>query len=287
VSEARRGTASALVALVRPRHWIKNAFVLAPLLFSGTFLHPGAVSNALLATLLFCVASSVAYIINDLGDIERDRTHRVKRHTRPLASGEIGMRLAIGLMIALTAVLLAGALVLPGVVAVIAGYLALNVAYTFVLKSQPVLDIFSVASGLVFRVYAGAVALPVVLSSWMLVTTLCLGLYLAALKRRQELSHHGHESRTVLEAYSVGLLDRFAQSAETAALVFYSLFVLTTRPSLVVTIPLVLYGLFRYQYVVDALGQGESPTDALLQDVPLLVAIALWVATAAWGLWPS
>jgi 4-hydroxybenzoate polyprenyltransferase len=195
VSEARRGTAAALVTLVRPRHWIKNAFVLAPLLFSGTFLHSGAISNALLATLLFYVASSVACIINDLGDIERDRTHRIKRHARPLASGEIGVRLAVTPMVALCAVLLAGALVLSRVVAIIAGYLVLNVAYTFVLKSQPVIDIFSVASGFVFRVYAGATALPVVLSSWMLVTTLCLGLYLAALKRRQELSQHGPTNR--------------------------------------------------------------------------------------------
>lgn len=168
---------------------------------------------------------------------------------------------------------------------VIAAYLLLNLAYTFVLKHQPVVDIFTIAIGFVLRVYAGAMALAVPVSSWMFVTTLCLALYLAAVKRRQELSQSGSEGRQVLEKYSLGLIDRYAEMAATGALVFYSMFVMSSRPELVATVPLVLFGLFRYWYVVEQ-GGGESPTDALLADWQLLVCVLLWVAVCAWALWP-
>ena len=167
----------------------------------------------------------------------------------------------------------------------IAAYLLLNQAYTFVLKHQPVVDIFTIAIGFVLRVYAGAMALAVPMSSWMFVTTLCLALYLAAVKRRQELSQSGSEGRQVLEKYSLGLIDRYAEMAATGALVFYSMFVMSSRPELVATVPLVLFGLFRYWYVVEQ-GGGESPTDALLADWQLLVCVLLWVAVCAWALWP-
>ena len=157
----------------------------------------------------------------------------------------------------------------------------------FVLKHQPVIDIFTVAIGFVLRVYAGATALLVPVSSWMFVTTLCLALYLAAVKRRQELSQSGPEARKVLGKYSVQLVDRYAEMSATGALVFYSMFVMSTRPQLVITVPLVLFGLFRYWYVVEELDGGESPTDALFDDWQLLLTLLLWVATCAWALWPG
>lgn len=274
-----------LIKLMRPRQWLKNGFVLAPLVFSGAFLDGQAVSAAVLAAVLFCLASSATYVVNDLHDIERDRRHPSKSLSRPLACGQVSRSAALTLLAVLYALLLSSWWLVPAVIQVIAAYLLLNLAYTFVLKHQPVVDIFTIAIGFVLRVYAGAMALAVPMSSWMFVTTLCLALYLAAVKRRQELSQSGSEGRQVLEKYSLGLIDRYAEMAATGALVFYSMFVMSSRPELVATVPLVLFGLFRYWYVAEQ-GGGESPTDALLADWQLLVCVLLWVAVCAWALWP-
>lgn len=273
--------------LVRPRQWIKNSFVLAPLVFAGEFANRHAIGQALLAMVLFCVASSAVYIVNDVRDIDRDRRHVKKRHTRPLASGAVSVPAALTLLAVLYGALVLGWFVQPAAVAVICGYLALNLAYSFWLKHQPVLDIFSIAFGFVLRVYAGAQALAVPVSSWMFVTTLCLALYLAAVKRRQELSQSGSDGREVLQRYTVALVDRYAEMAATGALVFYSMFVMSTQPALVITVPVVLFGLFRYWYVVEKLEGGESPTDALLSDGPLLATVVMWVGACLWVLWPA
>jgi decaprenyl-phosphate phosphoribosyltransferase len=245
--------------------------------FAREFTDPDAVANALIAFALFCVASSSGYILNDIHDIERDRSHPTKRHSRPLAAGKVEVRPAIGLLIACYCALLAGWFWSPPPMAAIAAYVALNVAYTYVLKHQPVLDLFSIAVGFVLRVYAGALALAVPLSNWMAITTLCLALYLAAIKRRQELANSGIESREVLRMYSVELIDRYAEMSATGALIFYSLFVMSANARLVWTIPLVIFGLYRYWYVVEGLDGGESPTDAVLTDLPLAIAILIWV----------
>ena len=275
-----------LVKLMRPRQWVKNGFVLAPLVFAGAFLEPESVSRALWAALLFCLASSAVYVVNDLQDIERDRRHPTKVKSRPLASGQVSVSAALGLLVILYAGLALGWWLMPAVVPVIAAYLLLNLAYTFVLKHQPVVDIFTIAIGFVLRVYAGAMALDVPVSSWMFVTTLCLALYLASVKRRQELCQSGVEGRQVLENYSLSLVDRYAEMSATGALVFYSLFVMSAKPELVATVPLVLFGLFRYWFVVERQGGGESPTDALLTDWQLLLTVLLWVGLCAWTLWP-
>jgi len=275
-----------LIKLMRPKQWVKNGFVLAPLIFSGMFLDAGAVRHALLAFLLFCIASSATYIINDMHDIERDRLHPKKSKTRPLAAGIVSVHTALIMLSCLYAVLVWGWFVAPKVVMVIAAYLVLNVAYTFVLKEQPVVDIFTIAIGFVLRVYAGGVVLDVPVSSWMFITTLCLALYLAAVKRRQELIQCGAEGRKVFERYSVSLVDRYAEMSATGALLFYSMFVMSVKPDLVITVPLVLFGLFRYWFVVEALNGGESPTDALLADWLLFLTVVLWVAACGWVLWP-
>lgn len=279
----------ALIRLMRPKHWIKNSFVLAPLMFTGAFLNPELLCHALLASLLFCLASSASYIVNDIHDVEQDRQHPKKLKSRPLAAGIVSIPAALTLLVTLYAILAVGWLFAPKVILVIVAYLLLNLAYTFVLKHQPVLDIFTIAIGFVLRVYAGAVALDVPLSPWMFITTLCLALYLAAIKRRQELSQGGAEARKVLEKYSVALTDRYAEMSATGALIFYSMFVMskTENPQLVMTLPLVLFGLFRYWYVVETLDGGESPTDALLTDWPLLLTTVLWVAVCGWALWPG
>lgn len=276
-----------LFRLMRPRQWIKNSFVLAPLVFAGEFTNPYALQQALLAVGLFCVASSAAYTVNDIKDIERDRRHPKKSKTRPIADGTVSVPAALSLLVVLYSALVWGWFTQPTVVLVICGYIVLNLAYSFVLKQQPVLDIFAIAFGFVLRVYAGAQALSVPVSSWMFVTTLCLALYLAAIKRRQELSQSGTESRDVLQRYTVALVDRYAEMAATGALVFYSMFVMSTQPDLVITVPVVLFGLFRYWFVVEKLDGGESPTDALLSDAQLLVTVAVWIGACLWVLWPA
>lgn len=276
---------SGLFKLIRPKQWIKNGFVLAPLVFTGEFMREASLKQALLAALLFCVASSATYIVNDLKDIEGDRKHPTKALSRPLAAGSVSIPAALLLLSLLYVLLIASWFVSPKVVNVIFGYLALNIAYTFVLKHKPVVDIFTIALGFVLRVLAGAVALSVPVSGWMFVTTLCLALYLAAVKRSQELSQSGTEGRQVLKQYSKALVDRYAEMSATCALVFYSMFVMSSHPELVITVPLVLFGLFRYWYVVDVLDGGESPTDALLTDWPLLLTVVGWVAACVWALW--
>lgn len=276
-----------LLKLVRPKQWVKNGFVLAPLIFAGQFTDWSVIREALLAVVLFCIASSATYILNDYRDIDADRQHPIKSKKRPLASGEVSKPLALVLLAVLYGLLIIGYLVQPEVVQVIIGYLMLNLAYSFVLKHKPVLDIFTIAFGFVLRVYAGAMAISVPVSSWMFVTTLCLALYLAAIKRRQELTQSGTEGRKVLAFYSVSLVDRYAEMAATGALLFYSLFVIDSRPDMVATIPFVLFGLFRYWYVVETNKEGESPTDALLSDWQLLLTVFGWIAVCIWALWPN
>lgn len=281
------GEMQGLIKLVRPKQWIKNSFVFAPLIFAGEFLHPDSVYSTLLAAFLFCIAASAVYIVNDLKDIEKDRIHPEKSKKRPLASGQVSPQSAIILLILLYIVLISFWAVVPSVIYVIFIYLALNWAYTFKLKHEPVIEIFIVAFGFVLRVYAGAMALTVPVSHWMFITTLSISLYLASIKRRQELSQSGSQSRGVLAYYSVTLIDRFAEMSAVTAVVFYSLYVMEVQPKLVVTVPLVIFGLFRYWYIVETLKGGESPTDVIIQDKQILLTVLLWVGCCIWVLLPT
>jgi decaprenyl-phosphate phosphoribosyltransferase len=275
-----------MLRLARPKQWIKNSFVLPPLVFAHAFTDVEAVKQAVFAMALFCVASSACYIVNDMRDIERDRAHPVKKWSRPLAAGHVTMRAALALLAALYVVLAAGFALKPELILPIGGYIVLNLAYSYFLKHQPVVDIFSVASGFVLRVWAGAEAIDVPLSSWMAVTTLCLALYLASIKRKQELVSAGTEGRRVLQDYSVALVDRYAEMSAVGALIFYSLFVMSTNPRMVVTIPLVIFGLFRYWFVVETQEGGETPTDVLLTDKPLIACIVVWAGFCVYALRP-
>jgi decaprenyl-phosphate phosphoribosyltransferase len=278
---SRAFTWTAVARLLRPKQWIKNSFVLAPLLFAGLFHQRAAVFQALEAVLLFTLASCVVYVVNDLSDYSADRRHPDKRLTRPLASGALSISTAWVVLAVLSVVLVMGLWVMPSIAIVVVSYVVLNVAYSAGLKKEPVVDLFCLASGFVLRVLAGAVAISVPLSGWMLVTTLSLALYLAAIKRRAELSRVGMEGRVVLGSYTPNLLERYALISASSAMVFYSLFVLEVRPGLVITIPFVLFGLFRYWYIVESAGVGESPTDAVWHDVPLAATVASWVALCA------
>jgi 4-hydroxybenzoate polyprenyltransferase len=275
-----------LLRLTRPKQWIKNSFVLAPLIFARVYSDVSAIQHALFAFGLFCVASAACYIVNDIRDIERDRAHPIKSWSRPLAARHVTMRSALLLLVVLYVVLIAGFVAMPTVAVPILSYIALNLAYSYFLKDQPVIDIFAVASGFVLRVWGGSAALNVPLSSWMAITTLCLALYLASIKRRTELATAGSGGRKVLQEYSLTLVDRYAEMSAVGALIFYSLFVMSTNPKLVATIPLVLFGLFRYWYVVETKEGGETPTDVLLTDVPLIACIVIWGGICVYALMP-
>lgn len=273
--------------LLRPRQWVKNGFVVAPLIFSGYYIEPNKISTTILAVLFFCIASSATYILNDILDVKKDRLHPKKSISRPIAAGHVSIKMAICMLIGMYTFIASAWFFYTNLLNVIFAYLLLNIAYSFYLKHQPVLDIFTIAIGFVLRVYAGAVAIDVPLSSWMFITTLCLALYLAAIKRRQELKQSGTDGRKVLEKYTASLVERYAEMSATGALIFYSLFVLSSKPQLIVTMPMVLFGLYRYWYVVEGKNGGESPTDALLSDIQLIITVIVWATVCVWALWPT
>lgn len=266
-----------LFRLLRPKQWVKNLFVFAPLLFAGRFSEPHSVFAAVLAFVIFSVAAACVYILNDLMDIEDDRKHPVKSKTRPLATGDVTKRVALVALGVLTLVLASSFFILPDLLLPVAGYVGVNVVYSFFARSVPVLDIFVIAFGFVLRVVGGALVIHEPLSAWMFVTTLCLALYLAAMKRRHELRIVGAGSRSSLGAYSAAVVERFAEISATAAFVCYVIFVVTVKVDLVYTIPVVAFGLFRYWFIAERLKTAESPTEAMLKDWPLVAAVALWV----------
>ena len=266
-----------LLRLLRPKQWVKNFFVFAPLLFAGDFAKQTSLLSAVWTFLYFCLAASCVYVLNDLTDVEADKSHPLKSQTRPLASGHVS---ALAARVALTLGVIGlatGLFVIPAAMLPIGGYIAINVVYSLFARKVPVLDIFTIAFGFVLRVVAGALAICEPLSAWMFVTTLCLALYLAAMKRRHELKNLGSKSRSSLETYTVAVVERFAEISATAALVCYAIFVVTVKAMLVYTIPIVAFGLFRYWFIAERLKSAESPTEAMLRDWQLVVAVLLWV----------
>ena len=270
-----------MIRLLRPAQWLKNGFVLAPLIFSRSFLSPNAVLHSLAAFAIFCCAASTTYIINDLFDRESDRAHPVKR-LRPIASGEISPRTAVTIVtISIPLLLTAAFFVAPKFLLAVALYLGLTTFYSIRLKTMPIVDLFAIACGFVLRVWGGAVAIDVELSVWMFITTLSLALYLAATKRRQELltTSAAGEFRAVLQHYSVALMDYYSAVAVVATFVFYGLYIVTVRPQLAATVPVVLFGVFRYRYLLE-MNHAESPTDRLVRDPQMIVCAVLWAAIA-------
>ncbi|BDU57282.1 decaprenyl-phosphate phosphoribosyltransferase [Limnohabitans sp. MORI2] len=274
----------AIVRLCRPEQWIKNLFVLIPLLFSKLFLQADSLMNGISAVILFSLASSATYVLNDFRDIEKDKKHPTKSKKRPLAAGQVSVRAALVLLLILYTTLIVAVFWMPKVMGVVGAYILLNYAYTFFLKHQPVFDVFVIAIGFVLRVYAGGVAIGSGVSHWMFIVTLCLALYLASIKRRQELIKSEDGAREVLGKYTVGLLTRYAELSATCTIVFYSLFIALVRPELALTIPLMLFGLYRYWFCIEAFDAGESPTDALLNDKVLQGTIIIWLGLSAWSL---
>lgn len=270
--------------LMRPKQWIKNSFVLAPVVFSSLFLHFGSVVSEIMAFIYFCIASSATYVLNDLKDVESDRQHP-KKSKRPIASGAISEGKARQIMYILYGLALSSFLYNAYLGLIIVAYLGLNIAYSNYLKHQPVLDIFTIAIGFVLRVYAGAVVLNVPVSEWMLITVLSISLFLASVKRRQELiSSSDNKSRSVLQFYSTELIEKYTIMSSTASLIFYTLYITSANPKLIFTVPFVYFGIFRYWFIVYYYTSGESPTDVMFKDRPLQIAIVAWAMVCLWQL---
>jgi 4-hydroxybenzoate polyprenyltransferase len=291
-----RPLAASLLLSLRPSQWTKNLIVFAALLFgergdAPAFLDPHAISLALAAFAIFCALSGVVYLINDLADREKDRLHPLKRH-RPIASGAVSPALAIGTAAVLGAGALAGSYFLrPSFALVGLVYVALQSFYSGPLKHVVIIDVLTIALGFVLRAVAGAVAIDVPISHWLLILTILLALFLALSKRRHELvllADGATSHRPILEEYSPYLLDQMIAVVTASTLVSYVIY--TVSPETVqkfhtdylgLTLVFPLYGIFRYLYLVHQKEGGGNPADMLLNDRPLLVCVALWAAAVA------
>lgn len=281
-----------LVKSLRPTQWAKNLFVLAPAVFSSLLLHPEILVRAALALAAFCCASSAVYLVNDLRDREEDRRHPLKK-LRPLAAGTLNVSTAV----AAVAVLAGAAAAISyrlgsGFSMILGSYLLLNILYTLRLKHMVILDVMSISLGFVLRVEAGAVASGVEVSRWLLLCTIFLALFLAFSKRRHEitlLAGAAVGQRRVLDQYSPAFLDQMINVVTASAVVSYALYSVAPETvqkyntrDLVYTIPMVLYGIFRYLYLMYQQPGERNPTEAILRDPPFLINMVLWGAAVVW-----
>lgn len=289
------GLAVGIVKSLRPKQWSKNAFVFAGLIFGMKLGDGSAVATVLVVFAVFCALSSSAYLLNDVMDVSRDRIHP-KKSRRPIAAGVVPSSLAVFLSVALSVVGLGGAFAIsPNAGIVSTAYFVLTFAYTFVLKHILLVDLLGLSAGYVLRALAGAIAINVAVSEWLLLCTILLALFLGITKRRHEvvlLADSAGAHRKILSQYSVALLDQMVSLVSSAVLLSYALYTILGEHDrhealLGATFPFVVYGLFRYLYLVYNKGLGGSPEELLLKDVPLLGCAALWAAASVAVLyWP-
>lgn len=277
-----------VIALMRPRQWTKNLAVFAGVIFAGKLLDPRLVGVVALAFVAFCLLAGALYALNDVIDAERDRRHPVKRD-RPVASGRMTAGVALGI---------ATSLAIPGLVlsyllgrsflTVAMAYVAIQVTYVLWFKHVQIVDMLLISVGFVLRAVAGAVVISVPVSPWLVLCTGLLALFLAAAKRRHEIVLLGRRSsshRPVLSEYSAELLDSFMVTLSAATVTSYALytfFFVGRGPKylMMLTIPFVIYGVLRYQYLVLKREAGGAPEDVLLGDRPIMLDIVLWVTSA-------
>ncbi len=283
---ARRGTIHAMFVALRPRQWTKNLLLFAGIIFAAKLGDASRLAEAAAGFAVYCAASSAAYLLNDLRDVATDRAHPLKCR-RPIASGEVSRRGALCVAGALAVLALALAAVLgPRSLALLVGFAAIQIAYTVALKHIVLIDVFAIAGLFVIRAAAGAVAVDVRISPWLLLCTALLSLFLALGKRRGELvlvASSSTPGRRVLDGYSLAIVDRLLVVVASSTVVAYALYTFTARSShaLTVTIPFVAFGVIRYVLLLHRGGVGEEPENVLVRDVPILVTVALWTLTCA------
>ena len=276
-----------LLRAMRPHEWIKNVFVLAALIFSKHVFDPDYLLRGGLAFVCFCLISSAVYLFNDIKDRENDRQHPKKRH-RPIASGALSISVAgIAALIIMLAALCGGFYLHPHFGIALLIYAGQNIAYTLYLKNVVILDVMIISAGFLLRAIGGALVIQVAISSWFILCTMLLALFLGFVKRRQELvllEEGASNHRRILEEYSAHFLDQVIAVVTAGAVVSYALY--TMSPEVVeklgteylnLTIPCVIYGMLRYLYLVYNKGGGGNPASTILGDPPLLIACGLWL----------
>lgn len=279
-----------LLKSLRPQQWIKNLFLFAPLLFSRNVQNLPLLLKASAAFGLFCLISGACYIFNDLKDLEQDKQHPLKSQ-RPLASGRLTRSRAVVFFVSLTLFSLAAAFFLSReFFYVLFSYFLLQVFYSIKLKHIVILDVFIVATGFFLRVVAGGLIIDVYISPWLLICTLLLALFLALSKRRHEiivLDEDAENHRPILGEYSAYLLDQMIAVVTASTVISYCLYTISPETvtkfgtkNLIYTVPFVLYGIFRYLYLIHQKAGGGTPEVLILKDKPLLVSIFLWIVSA-------
>jgi 4-hydroxybenzoate polyprenyltransferase len=280
----------ALLRALRPLQWTKNGLVFAALIFDRKFVDPEAVLLAIAAAICFCLVSSAGYLVNDVRDSERDRIHPIKR-LRPIAAGEVSVRLALitAGVISLLALGI-GSLIRLEFTLVLIGYLLLMLGYNLGLKNAPILDVFAIGGGFVFRAAGGAVAIAVPISPWLYVCTMLLALLVGFTKRRQELvflEGRAEQHRASLRGYTVPVLDQYITILAAATIIAYSVYTFDAAAvprnhAMMLTIPFVAYGVFRFLDSARRSELGGRPEALLFADRPLLISLIGWgVASAA------
>jgi 4-hydroxybenzoate polyprenyltransferase len=270
---------------LRPKQWTKNLLIFAGILFSQNIFDLFALLNVLAGFFVFCLISGCVYLINDLNDIEEDKIHPVK-HQRPIASGMVTVRQAViaAIILFLFSISVSFMLNLYFGLITLVYFLVINL-YTFLLKDIVIIDVLTIALGFVLRAIAGVVIINVYISPWLIICTVLLALFLALGKRRHEISllqgkadHH----RKVLQEYSIPLLDQMITTVTTGTVIAYSLYTFNSNKGvyLMFTIPFVIYGIFRYLYLIHQHDRGGSPEAVLLEDKALLLDVVLWVVVS-------
>ena len=289
--------ARALLRATRPKQWTKNLLIFLALFFTINEAWDiedlrrilSLVGRTTMAFVVFSALSGAVYIFNDIFDVERDRQHPRKR-LRAIASGQLPVPVAWGAAATLVAGgLVSGFMLEPFFGSISLAYVGTMMAYTLVLKRLILLDVFAISGGFVLRAVAGAAVIEVPISPWLYICTGLGALFIALAKRRSELALAGEEAgsqRDTLERYTTGLLDQFIAVVATSSVLAYSLYTFTAsnlpkNQAMMLTIPFVVYGVFRYMYLVHTKNLGENPEDILVTDVPLIITILLWLATAA------
>jgi 4-hydroxybenzoate polyprenyltransferase len=277
-----------IIEAMRPRQWIKNLLVFAGLLFAKRFFSPLDVMTVCAAFVIFCAISGTIYILNDIADVDEDKCHELKRR-RPIASERLRSSTAAAAAVSITIAALVAAFLLGtkfGVVSL--AYFLLLFSYSFLLKHVVIVDVLVIAVGFVLRAVAGGVAIGVEISPWLLICTILLALFLALSKRRHELvllEGEASQHRPILEEYSTYLLDQMIAVVTSSTLMAYVLYTLSPRTmhdvsdKLYLTIPFVLYGIFRYLWLVHHKEGGGSPEITLISDRPLMADVILWVVS--------
>jgi len=275
----------ALLKSMRPKQWAKNVFVFAALVFDRQLTNPGALLPTFIGFILFCLLSSAVYLINDVVDIEADKKHPKKRN-RPIASGHLPKQIAIAVAVIIVIITLPVGYLLSPTFALVAGiYFFLNLAYSQWLKHIPLIDVLVIAAGFVLRVVSGVCLIEIErFSPWLYVCTTLLALFVGFGKRRAELTlanQVGDNPRRVLDGYTIPLLDQLITIVSSTTIIAYSLYTfsapnLPENHVMMLTIPFVIYPIFRYLYLIQVEGKGGAPEDVLFSDRPFLVTILLW-----------